>query len=100
VDAFVGYTFVSSVTDVGVGGDDQFGFENVAAFSAFDLGLSYNFKGVNKWLDGLKVTVGVNNIANALPPIAPNAFPNTNADIGTYDGAIGRMYYVNASYSF
>jgi len=102
VDAFVTGTYVSSVTDVGVGGDDQFGLEGVAAFTAFDLGLSYDFKALHasKWLDALKVTIGVNNVANKLPPEAINAFPNTNADVGTYDGAIGRMYYVNAKYSF
>jgi iron complex outermembrane receptor protein len=102
VDAFVSVTYVSSITDVGVGGDDQFGLESVSAFTAFDLGLSYDFKALHmsKWLDALKVTIGVNNVANKLPPEAINAFPNTNADVGTYDGAIGRMFYVNAKYSF
>lgn len=102
IDAFVGLTWIDSVTDIGVGGDDQFGLENVGAFTAWDVGLSYNFANLHysKFLDGLKVTIGCNNIANALPPLAVNAFPNTNADVGTYDGAIGRMVYINAKYSF
>jgi len=102
IEADVGMTYVSSVTDIGVGGDTQSGFEKVAAFTAFDAGLSYDLNSLHlsKWLDGLKVKVGVNNAFNKMPPLAENAFPNTNADIGTYDGAIGRMVYVDASYKF
>jgi iron complex outermembrane recepter protein len=102
VDAFVGVTWVDSVTDIGTGGDDQYGLEGVGTFTAFDLGLTCDFSKlhVGKWLDGLKVTIGVNNVADRLPPLATNAFPDTNADVGTYDGAVGRMWYINAKYSF
>jgi len=102
VDAFVAVTYITSVTDVGVGGDDQFGLESVAAWAAFDLGLTYDCKAlhVGKWLDGLKVTIGCNNVANKLPPLAVNAFPNTYVDAGTYDGVLGRMFYINAKYDF
>jgi iron complex outermembrane receptor protein len=101
-DAFIGVTYVSSVQDIGTGGDDQFGFENVSSFTAFDAGFTYDFKHLHmgKGLDGLKVTVGVNNVFNKQPPLAVNAFPNTNADVGTYDGAVGRMFYVSGKYSF
>jgi iron complex outermembrane receptor protein len=100
--AFVGVTYVEGVTDVGVGGDNQSGMEHVPSFTSFDLGFSYDFGyfHVNKVLDGLKVTVGVNNVANKMPPLAMNAFPDTNADVGTYGGAVGRMFYVNASLKF
>jgi len=102
LDAFLGVTYVGSVTDVGVGGDTQSGFEKVASFTALDAGLTYDFQTLHlsKFLDGLKVSVGVNNLANKMPPLAINAFPNTNADVGTYDGAVGRMMYINAKYSF
>jgi len=101
-DAVVGTTFVESVQDIGVGGVTQSGFGNVPSFTAVDLSLSYDFSHlhVSKWLDGLKVTVGVNNVANRLPSLDSNAFPNTNADVGTYDGAVGRMFYINGKYSF
>jgi iron complex outermembrane recepter protein len=101
-DAVVGVTYVASVTDIGTGGDDQYGFEGVGSFTAFDASLTYDFKHLHLgWgLDGLKVTVGVNNAFNRLPPLAPNAFPDTNADVGTYDGAVGRMWYVSGKYSF
>ena len=102
LDGFVGVTWVDSGTDVGTGGDDQYGLEKVGSFTSYDLGLTYNFASLhmNKYLDGLKVTVGVNNVFNRYPPLAPNAFPDTNADTGNYNGAIGRMFYVNAKYSF
>ena len=103
VDAFVAVTYVSSVQDIGVGGDNQYGFESVASFTSFDLGVSYSFSHLHasKWLDGLKVSVGCNNIADMQPPTAVNAFnSSTNADIGTYDGAIGRMFYLDCKYSF
>jgi len=102
IEADVGLTYVSSVTDIGTGGDDQYGFEQVGAFTSVDLGLSYDLSALHwsKWLDGLKIKVGANNLANRMPPLAENAFPNTNADIGTYNGAVGRMVYVDASYKF
>jgi iron complex outermembrane receptor protein len=102
MDAFIGMTYVASVTDIGTGGDDQFGFEGVGSFTAFDAGFTYDFKQLHMGygLDGLKVTVGVNNAFNRLPPLAINAFPDTNADVGTYDGAIGRMFYIKGQYKF
>jgi len=102
LEATVGVTYVASVTDVGTGGDDQYGFEKVPSFTAFDVGLSYDIGSLHlsKWLDGLKIKVGANNLFNKMPPLAVNAFPNTNADVGTYDGAVGRLVYVDASYKF
>ena len=100
--AFIGMTNIASVTDLGTGGDNQAGFEKVASFTSFDLGISYDFKDVhlNSLLAGLKVTIGANNVFNKYPPLAVNAFPDTNADVGTYDGAIGRMVYINATFKF
>jgi iron complex outermembrane receptor protein len=100
--AFIGYTCVASVIDLGTGGDNQSDFGKVGTFTSFDVGLSYDFKDVhlNKWLDGLKVTIGANNVFNKYPPLAVSAFPDTNADTGTYNGAIGRMVYINATYKF
>ena len=101
-DSFIGATYVASVTDIGTGGDDQYGFENVSSFVAFDAGITYDFSHLHLgWgLDGLKATIGVNNAFNRAAPLAENAFPDTNADVGTYDGAIGRMWYVSGSYKF
>ncbi|HEY1849267.1 MAG TPA: TonB-dependent receptor [Opitutaceae bacterium] len=101
-DAFVGVTFVESVTDHGTGGDALSGFESVGSFTAFDFGLTYDFSHlhVSKYADGLSVTLGINNAFDRQPPLAVAAFPDTNADVGAYDGAVGRMFYVEAKYSF
>jgi len=102
VDAFLGISYFEGATDVGVGGDDPYGFEHVGAYTQYDLGASYDFSHIHshRWLRGLKVTAGVNNVLNRTPPLAPDVFHLTNADIGAYDGAIGRMFYVNAKYDF
>ncbi len=101
-DAFVGVTYISSVTDIGAGDSDPSGFGKVGAFTAFDLGFTYAFKGLHmgRLLDDLTLTIGANNVMNKMPPAAPDVFPDTNADVGTYDGAIGRMFYVNGKYIF
>ena len=101
-DAFVGHTFVASVADIGTGGSTASTPAPVASYTQFDLGLTYDFKALHlgHGLDGLKVTVGVNNVFDRIPPLAPDAFSDTNADVATYNGSIGRMFYVNAKYSF
>jgi iron complex outermembrane receptor protein len=101
-EAFVGVTWIDSAENEDVGGSSAKDEGSVGSFYALDLGLAYDFGHLHayKALEGLKVTVGVNNVGNRLPPLAPNVFPNTNADVGTYDGAIGRMFYVEGKYSF
>ena len=101
-DAVVGLTWVDSTTDVGTGGDSVSGGEAVGAFTAVDFELSYSLSHLhlNKFLDGVKVTVGVNNAFNRMPPLAESAFPDTNADVASYDGAVGRMFYVNGEIKF
>lgn len=90
-------TYIPSVTDIGPGGSAPQAPLKVDSFTSFDFAASYNIK--SSWLKNLKVTLGVNNIFNEMPPLAPNAFTDANADIGTY-GAIGRFFYVDASYKF
>ena len=101
-DAFVAYTFIPSVKDIGSGGSSASDPVNVPSYNQIDLGLTYDFKALHfgHGLDGLKVTLGVNNAFNKTPPLAVGAFPDTNADTAFYNGSIGRMYYVNAKYDF
>jgi iron complex outermembrane receptor protein len=101
-EAFVGVTWIDSAENEDVGGSSATDEGTVGSFCAIDLGVAYDFGHLHQYkaLEGLKVTFGVNNVANRLPPLAPNVFPNTNADVGTYDGAIGRMFYVEGKYSF
>ena len=101
-EAVIGVTYISSVQNVGVGGDSASVNPSVPSFTAFDGELSYDFSHLHmgKALDGFKVTIGVDNAFNKQAPLAIAAFPNTNADVGEYDGPIGRMYYVKGSYKF
>jgi outer membrane receptor protein involved in Fe transport len=51
-------------------------------------------------MDGLTVRLGLNNVFNAMPPVALNAQTETNADVGYYGGAVGREVYVDLTYKF
>jgi iron complex outermembrane receptor protein len=101
-DAFVAHTFIPGVDDIGTGGSSASAPTPVASYNQFDFGVSYDFKAghLSHWLDGLKLSVGVNNVFNKSAPLAVNAFEDSNADVATYTGSIGRMVYVNAKFSF
>jgi iron complex outermembrane recepter protein len=98
----VAHTFIPTVTDIGVGGDAETPPVNVSSFSEFDLIVKYNFSALHwsHWLDGLSVSLGCDNVFNAQPPLAVAAFPNTNVDLSTYNGPIGREYFVSFDYKF
>ncbi len=102
IDALVGHTYVPSVTDIGPGGDTASPPVGVGSYQQFDASLAYDLSkmGYSGRLGRLALRTGVNNVFNKMPPVAPNAFPSTNADVATYDGAIGRLYFVDASYRF
>ena len=61
-----------------------------------DLGKTTSLKVARK--DGTPARI--NNAFNKMPPVAQNAFPATNADVGDYNGPIGRLYYVEARYRY
>jgi iron complex outermembrane receptor protein len=64
-----------------------------------DLAVGYTFSSNNRYLSGLKLTLGANNVFNKLAPLDPATFTDANADIATY-GAIGRLIYLKAVYKF
>jgi iron complex outermembrane receptor protein len=103
-EATVSHTFVPPVEDVGSGGASASPPVRVASYSQFDATVAYAFRKGNGLigdiLNGATLRLGVNNVFNAYPPLALNAFAETHVDIGTYDGAIGRMAYVDATYKF
>jgi len=99
-------TFVPSVVDLGTGGSTGSGQPGVSTAPAHvgsyvqeDFAVSYHFRHI-RYLKGLTVTAGVNNAFNRNIPPAYNAFTNSYGDVGEYDGAIGRMYYVDVDYHF
>jgi iron complex outermembrane receptor protein len=95
-------SFVPQVNDVGSGGVNQSPPLKVASYDQWDFAVSYSLSAMhwNRWTDNLKVTVGVNNAFNYEPPIGPYGTENTKADTGTYDGAVGRMFFSDVSYKF
>jgi iron complex outermembrane receptor protein len=98
----VGQTFIPRVTDIGSGGANESAPLPVASFQQWDFALSYKMSALHwsRWLDGLKVRVGVNNAFDYQPPVAPYRLEDTLADVSTYNGPIGRMFYTDISYKF
>jgi iron complex outermembrane receptor protein len=78
--------------------DDNDG-SRIPPVSLIDLGVAYTFSSTNRYLSGLKVTLGANNVFNKFAPLDPATFTDANADIATY-GAIGRLIYLKAQYKF
>ena len=103
-------THIGEMTDIGPGGitfalSTTLKRQPVAAYSSWDLAVSHTFApaaadtGFRRWVGGLQVSVGVNNLANKGPILSPQAFNESNADVSTYN-PIGRLFYLSAKYRF
>ena len=98
-------TFVSAVTDVGAGGivyqtSTTLKPVPVASYTTWDIRVAYTgdalFRGFAKsWT----VALGVNNLADRMPPNSSQAFTDNNADVSTYS-PIGRFVYATAGIKF
>jgi iron complex outermembrane recepter protein len=102
LDVLVGYTFVPTVQDTGSGGFGASAPTPVASYQQVDFGLGYNFSALkwNRWLDNLTVRIGVNNAFDYMPPAAAGGVFDTQSDLATYNGAVGRMFYGELRYKF
>ncbi len=103
-------TYIEEMTDIGPGGitfasSTTLTRKPVEAYSVWDAALSYTFSkapneaGWRRWIGGMRVSVGVNNLADEDPPKTPQAFNESNFDVSTYS-PIGRLWYISAKYSF
>jgi len=93
--AGLGHTFIPSLYDPsGTTAEDH----HVESYTAWDLNASYAFGPRWKYLSGLKVSLGVNNVLNEFGPRSPSN-SQSNVDIGTY-GAVGRLIYGEFSLKF
>ncbi len=103
-------TYISSVVDLGAGGlvfasSTSLKRVPVPSYTSWDTSVSYAFKNISlpggkKLFSGLKLTVGVNNLADQMPPSAPQAFGgDVGVDLATYN-PIGRLWYVSAGLKF
>jgi len=99
VDLTLSNTYVASTVDTGVNGTSTPTIP-VASYYTFDTRAAYEFP-LSRLHDGSKLTVaiGVNNIANRMPPLAPRAFLDNNADVSTFS-PIGRLVYGTLSFTF
>ena len=96
----VANTYVSSTVDTGQNGTSP--PIPVSSYSAWDLRGAYDWHlGPADRNDKLTLALGVNNVGNTMPPLAPRAFANqdTNADVGAFS-PIGRLYYADLEISF
>ncbi len=92
--AGLSHTFIPSVTDwlAAVTVDSE-------AYHSFDLRFGYSFaESGNKWLRGLQVSFGANNIFSEDPPKMLGE-QDQGRDINTFD-PLGRYYYVSFRYKF
>jgi iron complex outermembrane receptor protein len=98
----IGHTYIPSVTDIGPGGSAATAPQSVGSYQQFDFMVGSDLGKATslKWLGRTELRLGVNNAFNQMPPVAQNAFPATNADVGDYNGPIGRLYYVEARYRY
>ena len=102
LDVQIGHTYIPSVEDIGAGGSAASAPEHVGDYQQFDaiVGSDFSKTGIAKWAGKPELRLGVNNVFNRMPPMASNAFPATNADVGDYNGPIGRLYFVDAKYRY
>jgi iron complex outermembrane receptor protein len=99
VDLTISNTYVASTVDTGVNGTSTPSIP-VASYYTFDARAAYEWP-IPRFHEGTKVTaaIGVNNIADRMPPLAPRAFLDNNADVSTFS-PIGRLIYGTLSVSF
>lgn len=103
-------TYISSVVDLGAGGiifatSPSLKRVPVPSYSSWDTSVSYAFRdlgliGGGKRLSSLKLTLGVNNVADRMPPPAPQAYgSDAGVDMATYS-PIGRLWYLSVGLKF
>ena len=106
-DLTVGNNFLSAVSDIGPGGivfatSTTLKTKPVPSYLSWDLRAAYTQDAPNpkvQQIKGWSVALGVNNIANRMPPLATQAYTDNNADVSTYS-PIGRLMYLMGSVKF
>ncbi len=97
-DATFGNTYVSSVTDIGPNGTSP--PVHVKSYVTFDMRLAHDWHFDDlHYLRTVTLALGVNNVTDRMPPLAPQAFSDNNADVATYS-PIGRLVYGTAVLKF
>lgn len=99
LDITVNNTYVSGTNDTGANGTTT-PVIPVASYLSWDVRVAYDWH-LSAANDRrvLTTAIGANNIANRMPPLAPRAFLDNNADVATFS-PIGRLVYGTLSISF
>jgi iron complex outermembrane recepter protein len=90
-------TYVSGVKDTGASG--TLAPIPVASYTTFDARAAYTRHVDRLAVQTVKIAVGVNNLANRMPPLDPRVFTDNNADVSTYS-PIGRLVYATVTVTF
>ena len=99
LDITLNNTYASSTDDTGVNGTSTPTIP-VGGYTAWDLRGAYDWH-LSGSAAGRMVTLalGVNNLTNRMPPLAPRAFTDNNADVATYS-PLGRFVYGTVAVTF
>jgi iron complex outermembrane receptor protein len=97
-DITLANTYIASTTDTGVNGTSTPEIP-VDKYVSWDMRVAYDLHFNTSERNALKLAVGVNNLTDEMPPLAPRAFLDNNADASTFS-PIGRLVYATVAYDF
>jgi iron complex outermembrane recepter protein len=98
-DVTLNNTYVSATQDTGVNGNSTPTIP-VDKYVSWDARVAYDWRRENARFGGdITFAVGVNNFTNEMPPLAPRAFVDNNADAATFS-PIGRLVYGTVTIKF
>jgi hypothetical protein len=98
-DVTINNTYVSGTQDTGVNGNSVPTIP-VASYVTFDTRVAYDWRREDaRFGSDVVFAVGVNNIADRMPPLARRAFVDNNADVSTFS-PIGRLVYATVGVTF
>jgi iron complex outermembrane recepter protein len=98
-DVTLDNTYAAATIDTGVNGNSTPPIP-VGRYLTWDARVAYNWHLDQTRFGGdITAAVGVNNFTNEMPPLAPRAFVDNNADVATFS-PLGRLVYVTLAVSF
>jgi iron complex outermembrane receptor protein len=101
--ANLGWSLIPSTQDInGIpagAGVDSASDDYVETYHAFDVSARYSFGSEWKWLNGLTLRVGAQNVLNEGLPMNKGTDTQHNGDTATFS-AVGRLIFVEGKYSF
>jgi iron complex outermembrane receptor protein len=98
-DVTLSNTYAAATQDTGVNGNSTPTIP-VRSYISWDARVAYDWHREHSRFGGdISFALGVNNFTNQMPPLAPRAFVDNNADVATYS-PIGRLVYGTVAVTF